>query len=156
MDTMGKAMEFITCGVYIVGTRHEDKRNLMTAAWVIPVSEKPHSIAIAVGNTHYTKDLLIASRQCVISVLATDQIEIGKKCGNGSGRTQNRVEDVNASSNSKGIPYINDSVARLTCTVKEFFTYEDHTIFFCDVISADLGAGKPLIMDNYIFFGKRN
>jgi flavin reductase (DIM6/NTAB) family NADH-FMN oxidoreductase RutF len=156
MDTIEKAMEFVTCGVYIIGTRHEDIKNLMTAAWVIPVTEKPHSIAIAVGNTHYTKELLIASRQCVISVLATDQIEIGKKCSRGSGRSRNRVEDVQASTDLNGIPYINDSVARLTCDVKDFYTYEDHTIFFCKVISADLGAGKPLIMDNYVFFGKRN
>lgn len=155
METIGKAMDYLTCGVYVIGTRHEDTNNLMTAAWVIPVSSRPHSIAIAVGNTHHTKDLLIASKRCLLSVLATDQIEMAKMCARGTGKNKNRVEEVKASLDPDGLPYINHSVAWLTCEVDEYLTYKDHTIFFCEVTSAKEGAGKPLIMDNYVFFGKK-
>jgi flavin reductase (DIM6/NTAB) family NADH-FMN oxidoreductase RutF len=155
METIERAMDYVTSGVYVIGTCHETTSNLMTAAWVIPVSSRPHSVAIAVGNTHSTKDLLIASKKCILSVLATDQIEIAKMCGRGTGRNKNRIEEVKASINADGLPYIDHSVAWLTCEVKEYIQYQDHTIFFCEVVSAKEGAGKPLVMDNYVFFGKK-
>ena len=95
---MGKDyMNAITQGVYVIGAKNGEKKNLMTAAWLTQISSRPNQILVAVSAGHYTAEMLQNNAHFTISVLAKGQEEVAKACGFVSGRnaekTAQRIQD---------------------------------------------------------------
>lgn len=71
---MGKDyMNAITQGVYVIGAKNGEKKNLMTAAWLTQISSRPNQILVAVSAGHYTAEMLQNNAHFTISVLAKGQ-----------------------------------------------------------------------------------
>ncbi len=56
-------------GLFVVGSRHGDRRNLMTANWVMQVATAPKLVAVAVESTAVTRELIELGGRFSVSVL---------------------------------------------------------------------------------------
>ena len=82
------AFRSLVHGVYVVTTRCGDRLNGMTASWVSQVSLSPLLLMVSIAPARYSHDLIKESRVLAINVLATGQVDLGKRFGFQSGRLQ--------------------------------------------------------------------
>lgn len=136
MDQRKKVMERITHGVYVIGVKDRDKANLMTAAWLCQVSGSPPMVAVTVGNTHYTSELLQSSPMFSVSILKNSQKEIAKQCGKISGRNQDKLQLVQTSSVQHGLPVIDGAAGYLVGKIKQVIPVTNHTMYIAEVLEA--------------------
>ncbi len=57
-------------GLFVVGSRAGDRRNLMTANWVMQVATTPKLVAVAVESDSLTRELIDAGGSFSVSLLA--------------------------------------------------------------------------------------
>jgi flavin reductase (DIM6/NTAB) family NADH-FMN oxidoreductase RutF len=70
----------------LVSTAHGTQRNLMAAAWNMPLDFDPPKIAIVIDKNTYTRELIEASGHFAINVPCRAQAELVVKVGSSSGR----------------------------------------------------------------------
>lgn len=56
-------------GLFVVGSRHADRRNLMTANWVMQVATEPKLVAVAVESGSLTRELIESGGGFSVSIL---------------------------------------------------------------------------------------
>jgi len=88
MDSLkiNETIRLLVHGVYIIGVKHEEKINGMTAAWVSKVSSNPPMVSVAIGKKHYTAKLIPKAKSFSVNFLFPNQKELAKKCGFISGK----------------------------------------------------------------------
>lgn len=59
-------------GLYVVGSRAGDRRNLMTCSWVMQVATSPKLVAVAIERSSVTLGLIEQSGWFTVSMLARD------------------------------------------------------------------------------------
>lgn len=152
MREIKDALRLITLGTYVIGTKYGDRENLMTAAWLTQVSSNPASLAIAIGKTHYTAELIDCAGCFSVSILTEIQHDIAIRCGFTSGRNTNKMmnEITNYSKNS--MPVIQDAAAYLDCQVVNKIDANDHVLYIAKVIDAELKSRNTLTYNFDIFF----
>ncbi len=64
-----RALWSMPTGLFVVGSRHGEHRNLMTANWVMQVATAPKLVALAVEAESVTRRLVEASGSFAVSVL---------------------------------------------------------------------------------------
>jgi flavin reductase (DIM6/NTAB) family NADH-FMN oxidoreductase RutF len=72
--------------VTLVTTAHEGRRNVMAAAWVMPLDFEPAKFIAVIAADTFTRELLLASRQCVVQAPTDAQIDLVYAVGTTSGR----------------------------------------------------------------------
>jgi len=60
-------------GLFVVGSRSGDRRNLMTANWVMQVATTPKLVAVAVESDSLTRELIEAGGSFSVSLLARSE-----------------------------------------------------------------------------------
>ena len=70
----------------LVSTAHSSQRNIMAAAWNMPLDFDPPKIAIVIDKNTYTRELIEASGHFAINVPCRAQAELVVKVGSSSGR----------------------------------------------------------------------
>jgi flavin reductase (DIM6/NTAB) family NADH-FMN oxidoreductase RutF len=70
----------------LVTTRHGDRRNVMAAAWVMPLDFEPPKFAAVIAADTWTRELLAASGECVLQAPTTAQVDWTYAAGSQSGR----------------------------------------------------------------------
>lgn len=70
----------------LVSTAHGPQRNIMAAAWNMPLDFDPPKIAIVIDKNTYTRELIEASGHFAINVPCRAQAELVVKVGSSSGR----------------------------------------------------------------------
>lgn len=86
---LGKAYRLLNHGpTVLVSTAHghSDQRNVMAAAWNMPLDFDPPKIAIVIDKNTYTRELIEASGSFAINVPCRAQAEMVMKVGSSSGR----------------------------------------------------------------------
>lgn len=142
------AMGYLTHGVYILGTRRGRQSNAMTAAWVTQVSERPPSVAVAVRDDRYTRDLILESATFALSVLREDQVEVATHFSETSGEYHDKLLGVPYGLTPGGSPFLLDCLAYLDCKVMDTARAGDHTVIIGEVTAGDvLHQSYPLIYD---------
>ena len=152
MSKMNDAMQTITQGVYIVGVDDGEKKNLMTAAWVTQISDKP-SILLAVGSTHYTASMIRKAGHFALSVVAPGQEDVANKCGKATGRTSDKTANMDLRYTDKGDPLVNGAAAHMECEVFNIIDTPDHVLFCADVKKAEKFSDDVMIYVEKVFFG---
>lgn len=134
----------------------EGKQNIMTAAWCSPASFYPPLITTSVGITRYTHDLVMKSREFVINIMASDQMDIAVYCGNHSGRDVDKFRTLDLRTNRGQVvapPLIAGCAAHIECRVVSYSLAGDHTLFVGETVAYDEDADKqPLIRFRGNFF----
>jgi flavin reductase (DIM6/NTAB) family NADH-FMN oxidoreductase RutF len=84
---LGKAYRLLNHGpTVLVSTAHGVQRNVMAAAWNMPLDFDPPKIAIVIDKNTYTRELIEASGSFALNVPCRAQAEMVVKVGSGSGR----------------------------------------------------------------------
>jgi len=153
MAKVDRAFGKFTYGVYVVGAKHAGRVNALTCAWVMRVSFSPPMVAVAVGKTRYTHDMIKGSGAFSVNVLAEDQVELGRHFGLKSGRQVDKFADVPYKEGVTGSPILEGVAAWLDCRLVHSYDAGDHTIFVGEVVDAGTSRKKPLIFDPKDYWG---
>lgn len=122
----------------------DSRPNIITVAWLIPVSVEPPLIAMSVRPTRHSYSLLVDSGEFVVNVphvgLAAEALRCGRRSGRSvdkfvtSGLTPSRARHVRP-------PIIAECLAHLECRIVEDIEAGDHRLLIGEVIDAYAGRG---------------
>ncbi|MQA55007.1 flavin reductase family protein [Pseudomonas piscis] len=83
---LDKAYRLLNHGpTVLVSAAHEGQRNIMAAAWAMPLDFQPPKVAVVLDKTTWTRQLLEASGSFVLNVPCVEQVDITQSLGNSSG-----------------------------------------------------------------------
>jgi len=123
----------------IIGTRLGDRRNLMAAAWVMPISTNPPKIVSALGRS-FSRELIEATRQFSISVPPASMIEQVYNLGTRSGRQRDKLAECSievVDGSIRPVPLVEGCIAWLECEVSTNEALEqDHNLFIARIVNA--------------------
>lgn len=84
---LNKAYRLLNHGpTLLVTSAHGEQRNIMAAAWNMPLDFDPPKIAIVIDKNTYTRELVLASGSFAINVPCRAQAEMTVRVGSSSGR----------------------------------------------------------------------
>lgn len=150
MDKPERFSRYFGETVCLVSGEWKRERNLMTAAWVIPLSSNPPLVGVAISPLRYTHQFLEKSGEFGLNILSTQQIELSQYVGTVSGREEDKF--------SKGLfavdpprkiraPLIAGCFATMECKLVDSFTTGDHTLFVGQVLEIKVNREKsPLLL----------
>jgi flavin reductase (DIM6/NTAB) family NADH-FMN oxidoreductase RutF len=135
-DALGR---FAT-GVTVVTTEHEQRVHGMTANGFMSVSLEPLLVLVSIARSTRMHDLLEASGQYGVSVLAQAQQRLSNHfAGRPAGDESIRFEVVD------GVPVLRDAILRVGTRITNACRAGDHTLFIGEVLHFDFRDGQPLI-----------
>jgi flavin reductase (DIM6/NTAB) family NADH-FMN oxidoreductase RutF len=129
----------------LVSSMHGGRRNVMAAAWSMPVEFTPPRIAVVIDKSTYTRELVLASRVLALNIPCRALADLTYTVGSRSGR------DFVAPGGDKlghfgvgvfagpalGLPLVEGCVAWLECRViDEAHAQEAYDTFFVEAVSA--------------------
>jgi len=135
--------------VVLVTTSWQAKSNIITIAWQTPVSHTPMLVAISVGKTRYSHELLEKSKEFVINIPTVDLLKQVDFCGNVSGRSVDKFKESGLTpikAEKVDAPLIKECIGHLECKLVETAPCGDHTIFIGEVVAAWVEKG---LFDGY-------
>lgn len=104
----------------MITTAHGGRRNVMAAAWVMPLDFTPPKFAAVVASDTLTRELLVASGECVLHAPTTLQTDLCYAVGSHSGRDGckfERFQIATSSATTVAAPLIDGCAAFLECRV---------------------------------------
>jgi len=149
---IGRAQRLINNGcAVLLSSQHQGRPNVMALAWHMPVSFSPPLVAVAVGVTRYTAEVIHGSREFVINVPGPALVTRVHYVGRVSGREVDKF-DTGGLTPVEGAmvkaPLIKECLAHIECRVTETYEAGDHYIFLGEVLAA--WADKGLFGDTWL------
>jgi flavin reductase (DIM6/NTAB) family NADH-FMN oxidoreductase RutF len=123
----------------LASSRHEAKCNIITLAWITPVSIDPPMLAIAVAPARFSHDLIVRSGEFVVNVPSPDLLDAVWYCGTKSGRDVDKFEGANLAQEEGAkvaAPLVAECFAHIECRVVDAPTAGDHTLFVGEAVAA--------------------
>jgi flavin reductase (DIM6/NTAB) family NADH-FMN oxidoreductase RutF len=117
----------------------EGKPNIITIAWVIPISMKPPLIGVSIKPSHFSYNLIKSTAEFVINITPYELAWEALYCGSNSGRQVNKFEFTGLTSlPAKKVrsPIIQECLAHLECQLKEEIEIGDHNFLIAEVVAA--------------------
>jgi flavin reductase (DIM6/NTAB) family NADH-FMN oxidoreductase RutF len=133
----------------LVSAAHDGRRNVMAAAWSMPVEFTPPRIAVVIDKSTFTRELVLSSGMLALNLPCRAIADVAYTVGSVSGR------DAAAAGGDKfaqygieafagpvlGLPLVEGCVAWLECRqIDEPHSQERYDTFFCEVVSAQADA----------------
>jgi flavin reductase (DIM6/NTAB) family NADH-FMN oxidoreductase RutF len=125
--------------VVLVSSRHGDTSNVMTLAWVTPLSSEPKLVGISVGNTRFSHKLITESGEFAVNVPDLNLLNVVMNCGKTSGANVDKFEEYGLTpiyGERINAPLIGECSAHLECRVIDSLLTGDHTFFVGEVVAA--------------------
>jgi flavin reductase (DIM6/NTAB) family NADH-FMN oxidoreductase RutF len=127
-------------GLYLLGSRAGDRRNLMTINWVMQVSVKPKQLAVSVEASAVTHQLLVEGGCFSVSLIRREDKAVVRRF------VKPAIDDPGSRTLSgmayrealTGAPIPEIAVAWLDCEVRGQVSVGSHTLFVGEVV--DVGA----------------
>jgi flavin reductase (DIM6/NTAB) family NADH-FMN oxidoreductase RutF len=129
----------------LVSSAHGGHRNVMAAAWSMPVEFTPPRLSVVIDRKTYTRELIAASGTFAINVPCRAQADLAYTVGSVSGRDDARAGTdklarfgIDAFDGPVlGLPLVSGCVAWLECrAIAEPHTEQAYDTFFAEVVSA--------------------
>jgi len=126
----------------LVSARHGARRNVMAAAWSMPVEFEPPRIAVVLDKSTYTRELVLAAGALALNLPCAAIADIAYTVGSVSGRDEPidkfaRYGIGSFDGPALGLPLVEGCVAWLECRViREPHAEQAYDTFFCEVVSA--------------------
>jgi flavin reductase (DIM6/NTAB) family NADH-FMN oxidoreductase RutF len=147
----------------LVTSSHKGRRNVMAAAWSMPVEFAPPRIAVVVDKSTYTRELITNSDSFGISIPCRANADLVYTVGSVTGRPDeengtdkfSRYGIESFAGPTLGLPCVAGCVAWLECRVlAEPAAQERYDTFFGEVVSAQ--ADSRVFADGHWSFGADN
>ncbi|WP_258358672.1 flavin reductase family protein [Moorella sulfitireducens] len=146
---ISRALGKIACPCGLVGVKHGDKHDLTTVAWFTQESSNPPQVMVALHPKRYVLELLDATGEFVLTILADDQEHIATFCGSRTGRNVDKIKELGIVTEPAAVvatPRVKDALANLECKVAGRYPCGDHIIVAGQVVAAGVGSDKkPLL-----------
>ena len=142
------AFDCLVQGVYIVSSCAENERAGLAAAWVMQSAFKPAMLAVALGPTRKTAEVIEKSKKFSIQVLDKKQKEIGELFGYYSSRSVDKFSKVRWFESEKlKLPIVEGVIAYFECELVGRFESGDHVIYNGLVLNHKLlnPHGEPML-----------
>ena len=143
----------------LVTSAHGTVRNLMAAAWSMPVEFTPPRIAIVIDKKTYTRELIMASGGFGICLPCTTLASLTHAVGSESGRTADKFARYGLKARTGpvlGMPLLEDGCAAwLECRlIREPHTEDAYDTCFAEVVAA--AADERVFRQGHWRFGDDN
>jgi flavin reductase (DIM6/NTAB) family NADH-FMN oxidoreductase RutF len=125
-------------GLYVLGSRAGDRRNLMTLNWATQLSSDPKYVGVSVEKEAVTHELLAAGRVFALNLIDREDRPIVRKF--------TKPVDVDAGASTAngfpfhdartGSPVLDQAVAYIDCEVRHDLDLGSHTLFVGEVVDA--------------------
>ena len=138
---LSKAYRLLNHGpTVLVSAAHEGKRNIMAAAWAMPLDFEPPKVAVVLDKSTWTRQLLEASGTFVLNVPCAAQADIVQTVGSTSGAQQDKFQayDLQTFAGEQlAAPMLEGCVAWLECRLlPEPHNHQQYDLFLAEVIAA--------------------
>jgi flavin reductase (DIM6/NTAB) family NADH-FMN oxidoreductase RutF len=125
-------------GLYVVGSRHGDRRNFMTLNWATQVGSQPKLLAISVQKDAVTHELIDAGGVFSLCIVDREDRAIVRKF------TKPVEADLDAGTlngfafhdGRTGAPVLDQAVAFVECEVRQRVDCGSHTAFIGEIVDA--------------------
>ncbi|RJX22399.1 MAG: flavin reductase family protein [Ammonifex sp.] len=140
-----EAYRLLTPGwVVLVGSQKDQKYNIMTASWQMPVSIKPPLVSVSIQKRHLTTEYIQATGAFTVNVPGYDILAIAHYCGSISGRDTDKFEATGLTpvpGKKVPAPLVAECLAGIECRVWQTYDGGDHFIFVGEVMAAAAAPG---------------
>ena len=127
--------DMLTHGVYVVSAQHQGALGGLAVAWATQVGS--NAILICVGQQSATRELILASKAFGLSVLARDQVDVGRRFGSGSSRRVNKFEGIAYHAGKTGSPLLDDCAMTFDCEVRQVYDLGTQKLIVGHILSAE-------------------
>ena len=128
----------------LVSSEHEGRRNVMAAAWSMPVEFMPPRVAVVIDKSTFTRELVLASGRFVLNIPCRAIADLTYTVGSTSGRDDDKFARYGIESfagSAQALPLIEGCVAWLECRhIPEPHSEQAYDTFFGEVIAAQADA----------------
>lgn len=126
--------------VTLVGTAHQERRNVMAAAWVMPIDFTPPKFAAVIAADTLTRELLVQSGECTLMAPTDAQLAATYAVGTHTGREADkfaRFELSAARGERVAAPLLDGCAAWLECRrLPEPHVEEAYDLFVLECVAA--------------------
>lgn len=138
---LAKASRLLNHGpTVLVASAHGGQRDVMAAAWNMPLDFSPPKVAVVIDKNTFSRRLIEASGEFVLSVPCAAQIEMVVGVGNSSGRDLDKFARWNlatAPASQVQAPLIAGCLAWLECRAyTEPHNEKTYDLFLAEVVAA--------------------
>lgn len=149
LDQFKNAMAQWATGVTIVTTQWNGEKFGLTASSFTSISLDPPLVSVALANSLYTLALMQQSGLFAVTLLASDQIDLGMRFAGMIPDIVDRFDGLDYTVAVTGCPILPGGLAWLDCRVYHSFEAGDHTVFVGEVLEASAREdGLPLLYYN--------
>ncbi|MDO8787351.1 MAG: flavin reductase family protein [Sulfuritalea sp.] len=124
----------------LVSSAHAGRRNVMAAAWSMPLDFDPPKVAVVIDKSTLTRELVDASGEFVLNVPSRQQAAVTLAVGTQSGREIDKFSIVGVGDTAAsvvGAPLIEGCLAWLECRViVEPHIQQTYDLFLGEVVAA--------------------
>mgnify|MGYP003562755231 CR=1 FL=1 len=128
----------------LVSSEHEGQRNVMAAAWSMPVEFTPPRVAVVIDKRTFTRELVQASGRFALNIPCRAIADLTYTVGSTSGRDEDKFARYGIASfagTALALPLIEGCVAWLECRrIAEPHSEEAYDTFFGEVVAAQADA----------------
>ncbi len=113
--------------------------NVMAADWSTPVSFDPFMVAVSIGKTRHSLELISKSGEFVLSAVPLSLKENAMYAGTHCGREEDKFKQGGIARDKAwkvNAPLLRDAVANFECKVKSEVDAGDHVLFVGEVVEA--------------------
>jgi flavin reductase (DIM6/NTAB) family NADH-FMN oxidoreductase RutF len=124
----------------LVASAHGGQRDVMAAAWAMPLDFQPPKVAVVIDKATFSRGLIEASGELVLAVPCAAQVDMVVGVGHTSGRELDKFQhfDIATEPASRvGAPLIQGCLAWLECRVyPEPHNQQTYDLFLAEVVAA--------------------
>ena len=128
----------------LVSSEHEGRRNVMAAAWSMPVEFTPPRVAVVIDKSTYTRELVLASGRFALNIPCRALADMTYSVGSTSGRDEDKFARYGIESfagSALDVPLIDGCVAWLECRhIAEPHSEQAYDTFFGEAVAAQADA----------------
>jgi flavin reductase (DIM6/NTAB) family NADH-FMN oxidoreductase RutF len=131
-------------GLYVVGSRSGDRRNLMTLNWASQVSFDPKLLGVGVEKTALTHELIAEGGNFTLNTVSREDRAIVRKFTKPTewDAAASTLNGFKVHDGPTGAPVLDQAVAWIACTVRNPVDCGGHTFFVGEVIDCGFQAGE--------------
>ncbi len=129
----------------MVSTARKDKANVMTMSWHMMMEFEPPLVGCIISEQNYSFELLKKSKECVINIPTVELAEKTVRCGNMSGRNQDKFQKLGLTPVPASIvnaPLVAECYANLECKVVDTRMMNKYNMFVLEVVQAWVAPTK--------------
>lgn len=131
-------------GIFLVGSRAGQDRNLMTASWGSQCSFEPRLYTVFVEHDAHTRRLIDAGGAFSVCLVPPDSEEVVSRYTRPAEVAGDKLGDHHFfDAPNTGVPIYDGSVAWFECRVVEARPVGDHIQYTGEVIAGDVRGGDP-------------